>query len=771
MSSEPPVPVTLNSLADVPRWVAWQVQDAPSDATGKVRQTKVPYAPSGAKAHADKPRTWGTRSAAERRAALLPRPYEAGGVGLELGDLGTGTVLGGIDLDSCRDAGGTLQPWAAAVIDRLNTYCEVSPSGTGCKLFFVAAAADVATLAAVPKLLSPLLARQFKRKGDDHPEAIEFYLSNRFFAVTGEHLVGTPAKLRPVSLAALRWVLDVAGPALKGELPKDGAGRRQGPGKADAEASGPPALPAIQEGPDDPPGLLARIQAKAATNRTLGKRWAGDWSKLRDESGSGRAFALAAALRKAGFDKADTLAGLRLHLDTREWVATKGDAADGRELARVWDHLEANHLPPAATWLERCQTNDRGEPIANIASALIGLRDDPALRDALAFDLMQRTAFVVAPLPGDPPGFNHTFRPVGDVDVTQCQEYLQLAGLPRLSKDTAHQAVDKRAAERSFHPVKDYLDGLRWDGTPRVDDWLSYYMGADASPYTDGIGRMFLVAMVARIMRPGAKCDYMLVLEGDQGIYKSTACAVLAGPWFSDGLPDLQRDDVRVSMHMRGKWLCEVAEMSSMSKAENADLKAFITRTHERFTPKFGRKEVTEARQCVFVGTTNKRIYLRDETGGRRFWPVWCNKADIEALARDRDQLFAEAVHLFRQGAQWWPNAEFEQAHIAPEQEARYEADAWEDSISRFLAGLPPNLPRGDYKDASHPVAPEKVTVVQVAHDALMLDAPKLGTADQRRIAAAMERLGWWRGARGANGERFWYPPAIGPAIRQQKAA
>lgn len=329
--------VTLHDLAKLPRWVAWQTEDRP-----KGGPTKVPYNPTGTgKALADKPATWGNLHAAVARAATLPRPHGTGGVGIELGDMGNGTVLGGIDLDSCRDPTDTLQPWAAAVVDRLGSYAEVSPSGTGCKLFFLAAAADVATLAAVPKLLSPFLARQFKRKGDDHPEAIEFYLGNRYFAVTGEHLAATPAEMRPVPLDALRWVLDVAGPALKGDAPKAPPGQRQGARKTSGgAASGPPAQPAIQEGPGDPPGLLGRIEAKLTGSRTLAKRWGGDWSGLRDESGSGRAFALAAALRKAGFGKADTLAGLRLHPDTREWVTTKGDAADGRELARLWDHLE-----------------------------------------------------------------------------------------------------------------------------------------------------------------------------------------------------------------------------------------------------------------------------------------------------------------------------------------------------------------------------------------------------------------------------------------------
>ena len=184
----------------------------------------------------------------------------------------------------------------------------------------------------------------------------------------------------------------------------------------------------------------------------------------------------------------------------------------------------------------------------------------------------------------------------------------------------------------------------------------------------------------------------------------------------------------------------ECCSCSRLHKAEAAALKAFITRSVERYRPSYGRKEVIEARQCLFIGTTNKAAYLRDETGGRRFWPIKIGAVDIDSLVRDRDQLFAEAAELYRRRVQWWPDADFERQHIAPQQEARYEADAWEDEIGRFLIGR------------------QRVTVLEVAREGLFIDTPKIGVAEQRRITAALERLKWQRGQRTMTA-RWWNPP------------
>ena len=373
---------------------------------------------------------------------------------------------------------------------------------------------------------------------------------------------------------------------------------------------------------------------------------------------------------------------------------------------------------------------------ANLAAVMDMLRGgDADLRDAFALDQMARRPLIrcrITPFGACAPTQP---RHVTDNDATALQERLQLAGMKKIGRDAVHAAIDLRAAECAFHPVRDYLNSLTWDGTPRLDTWLSCYIGVEPSDYAAGIGRMFVVAMVARIMRPGCKADYMLVLEGPQGARKSTACAILGGPWFSDSLPDI-RDGKDVPQHIRDKWLVEVPEMSALDRAEASALKAFLTRQVEQYRPSYGRREVIEPRQCMFIGTTNKTAYLRDETGGRRFWPVRVGRIDTDALARDRDQLFAEAVHRWREGGAWWPDGAFEAEHIRPQQDARREPDAWEAAILGYVA------------------LQDRVTVLDIARGVLALETGRIGTADSRRIAAVLEEAGWER--RRIDKARLW---------------
>lgn len=430
-----------------------------------------------------------------------------------------------------------------------------------------------------------------------------------------------------------------------------------------------------------------------------------------------------------------------------------------RDDDKVLAALAANGVPPSSpdqarptigrAWLEACKLNRDGEPVANLDNTLLALQQAPELRDLIGFDMMECAVMARGPVPGitDPVKALPRYpQPLTDVYASAIQVLIQRAGLPRITQDQMHQAIDLRAHECRYHPVRDYLTGLEWDGKGRLQKWLSHYLGAEQSPYVSNIGTMFMIALVARVFDPGCKADYMLILEGDQGIGKSTACAIIGGAWFSDSLPDLTAGK-DVPQHLRGKWLIEIGEMQALSKAGNAMLKSFLTRQTERYRPTFGRRETVEPRQCVFIGTQNLKTYLHDETGARRYWPVWVESIDHEALRHDRDQLFAEAVHRYHEGERWWPDSNFEAEHIRPQQEARFEGDAWEDVIREHL----------DRVGKSNPHAARRSTLAQVAEGALGLPKDRLGTAEQRRIATCLTRLGWER-RRGTGGDRYWAP-------------
>jgi predicted P-loop ATPase len=394
-------------------------------------------------------------------------------------------------------------------------------------------------------------------------------------------------------------------------------------------------------------------------------------------------------------------------------------------------------------WLAQCLCGDKGTPFPNLYNVLVALDGDPLLRERFRYDRMLQAPVLVQPLAlSDDDEISRTAfkpRPVTDYDVSRVQQYLQRVGMHNVGREPVHQGVDTHSEANGFHPVQDFLNGLVWDGKNRVNGWLPKYLGVVSSRYAEAIGRMFLVSMVARIFEPGCKADYMLVLEGPQGELKSTACGILGGEWFSDSLPEIG-EGKDVLQHLRGKWLIEIAEMHAMSRAETAQLKAFITRQVDRYRPSYGRMERIQPRECVFIGTTNKDTYLKDETGGRRFWPVRIGSVDIASLRADRDMLLAEATRLYRGGTQWWPERDFERDVIVPEQEQRFESDAWEEPIAKFVEGK------------------DRVTIKEVATGAIGITVERVSMTDQNRIRSALTHLQWKSGNRGHGGVRWWVP-------------
>jgi predicted P-loop ATPase len=396
--------------------------------------------------------------------------------------------------------------------------------------------------------------------------------------------------------------------------------------------------------------------------------------------------------------------------------------------------------PYAPPWLKNTIADERGRILPVVANILVALRAAPELAEAFSYDEMQACTIVDSALPlaegAEPASDDPMPRPLRDIDVTQVQEWLQWQGMPKIGRETTHQAISKRAQERAFNPVRDYLDALVWDGVARLDKWTSYYLGADPSAYNSATGRMALLGAVARIYKPGCKLDYAIVLEGAQGVGKSRACKALGGKYFSDSLHDISQGK-DAAQHLRGKWFVEISELAAIGRAEAEALKAFISRPEERYRPPYGREEVHEPRRCIFIATTNRHAYLKDETGGRRFWPVRVGSIDIPSLEHDRDQLFAEAVHRYRAHEQWWPDEQFEAEHIRPQQEQRFETDAWEDAIATYVQPW------------------SQVRILDIASEALNIGKEKLGTSEQRRIISILTKLGFAPGKKDKYGRPY----------------
>jgi hypothetical protein len=205
------------------------------------------------------------------------------------------------------------------------------------------------------------------------------------------------------------------------------------------------------------------------------------------------------------------------------------------------------------------------------------------------------------------------------------------------------------AHQNRYHPVRDWLETIEWDGRPRIDNWLVRYGGADSTPFNRAVGRVFLVAGVRRVRRPGCKFDTMLVLEGPQGRNKSQAAEALAMKrhWFTDGL-SLDADPKVVIEQTKGAWVIEFAELTGMHTRGLERIKAFLSRNVDKARAAYGRRAQTVPRQFVGIGTTNDREYLRKDE--RRLWPVLIHRFDLEALRRDVPQLWAEAAHYEAEG-------------------------------------------------------------------------------------------------------------------------
>jgi predicted P-loop ATPase len=386
-------------------------------------------------------------------------------------------------------------------------------------------------------------------------------------------------------------------------------------------------------------------------------------------------------------------------------------------------------------WERRLLRGPRSnEPHAVLANAITPLRFAPEWEGVLGYDENKLRAVLLKPPPWKTKStVNGEHRSIEDLDEMLTSEWLQNHGI-LVGKEIVRQAIQVVARDNSYHPIKNYLNSLEWDGTPRIDTWLGVYFGTTNSKYNSMVGRKFLLSAVARIMQPGCKNDYCLMLEGPQGVKKSMSLEILAvdPSWHTDDLPRLTTKDAK--LHLHGFWIVEIGELAAMRGLDSSEIKAFISRQRDDYRPPFGVHTIEVPRTCVFVGTVNRSEYLNDETGGRRFLPVETEVVNVEDLLEDRDQLWAEAMLAYKSGETWWPDAN--NAEVSAEQQRRYMAEPWAEIIENYLRTLEGST-----------------STTEILERAIKKPASEWKMADQVQVGKILCNLGWRKIRPQASGE------------------
>jgi len=386
-------------------------------------------------------------------------------------------------------------------------------------------------------------------------------------------------------------------------------------------------------------------------------------------------------------------------------------------------------------------TNAKQNPHCNIDNATRILAHHPQWKDAIYYD-----------------SFSHRVmwrdegrvKPWDDAADLRLTVWMQRAlELPDMLDIVVHKAVSARAHECQRNPLTGWLNGLTWDGEDRLCHLMPDGFGSVRNAYTEAVGRCFAVSLVARAFEPGCKADNMIVLEGPQGGGKTTALEILGGEWYSEMHEAITGKDFL--QNLEGKWLVEISEMHSFSRADVKRVKGIISGRNDYYRASYGRRSQDHPRGCIFAGTTNRDDWNEDETGARRFFPVACIEINIDWIRSNRDQLFAEAVARFRRGESW---SDIPLMDARSEQEARRNVDEWESVIRRYVAESPHTDPGGAVTWYPRDAPLRETSVGDVLREALQIPEGKWNRADQMRVASALRLAGFVRVSRA--GRKMW---------------
>ncbi|MDB5850646.1 MAG: virulence protein, partial [Rhodoferax sp.] len=405
---------------------------------------------------------------------------------------------------------------------------------------------------------------------------------------------------------------------------------------------------------------------------------------------------------------------------------------------------------------------------------ITALRKAPDLMDCLGFNELTGAPSTRVPFP-----WRDKAGPLGDSDDLRCGDWLSSEyKLKAASRAALMEAMATVADERRYHPIRDWFKEIKHDGVPRIDKWLIHVLGMDPAAlppkrkrYMEMVGRFLLIGMVARVMTPGCKFDYSPVFEGLTGMGKSTLVKELvSAEFFSDTHFDIGNGKEGMEQ-LEGLWAYELSEMTAFRRADNEQVKQFFSSTVDRFRGAYGKFVQQHPRQCVIICTTNKKVYLYDLTGNRRFWPVWIDQpVKLEWIRKFRGQLFAEAYALFLKGERYAPTREEEDEYFVPEQNKRVVESGVQSRLYELLTR------------EGAPVATEaRVTADLNLHTtfitldrlvaALGTDVAKSSVMLEGQIRSWLEAQGWTYGRESTGQRRRGYkqPPVWPPVIADEE--
>lgn len=415
-------------------------------------------------------------------------------------------------------------------------------------------------------------------------------------------------------------------------------------------------------------------------------------------------------------------------------------------------------------WALDLKMDERNGYLNTIDNLVIIMANDKIIKNKFGYNEFTYRLVVTGELPWD----KEFPRIWSDADEANLRHYIEKTYAIR-GKDNVKDALTITAMNNKFHPVRDYLNSLKWDGIKRLETIFCDYLGAEDNEYTRFVTRKALVAAVARIYNPGIKFDNVLTLVGRQGCGKSQIIKRLGGPWFSDSLMTVQGKEA--FEQIQGFWLIEMPELSALRKAETEAIKAFTAKAEDSYRAPYERYTTVRKRQCIFIGTTNRYEFLKDPTGNRRFWPIdvhpeMATKNMWESLDENEvEQIWAEAVELYKNGESIYVDKEHLKSVVEEEQEKHFDVDPMASSVINYLDMLlPDNWDKMEIYDrrayiqgkndfgeidnkGTHKM--EKVCVMEIWCEVYGKEKSECKQSDSRAIKDIIMKTGEWEMSKG----------------------